>query len=147
MKGVVMYTSSDGNVDMRPSQVSGWAGWIFFGAVIMLISGTFSIIWGIVAIARDEVFVAGPRGTVVSLDYTTWGWIHLILGIVVVATGLALFRAPMWARALAIVIAGLSAVGNLLVIGSQPAWSIIVIALDVLVIYAVAVHGGELANN
>jgi hypothetical protein len=142
-----MYTSASGEVDMRPSQVTAWAGWIVFGAIMMLLSGTFSVVWGIVALVRDQVFVAGVHGSVVSISYTTWGWIHIVLGVIVIATGLALFRGPTWARILGIVIAGLSAISHLLVLGSSPAWSIAVIALDILVIYAIAVHGGELASN
>jgi hypothetical protein len=117
-----------------------------FGAVIMIVSGSFSIIWGIVGIVRDQVFVAGPKGNVINLDYTTWGWIHLALGVVVVATGVALFTGSLWARILAVGFAVLSAIGNLLVLTAYPVWSTIVITLDVLVIYAITVHGNELAD-
>jgi hypothetical protein len=139
-----MYTSAGGETDLRPSRATGWVGWIFFAAIIMVVSGFFDIIWGIVGIARDEVFVGGPRGNVINLDYTAWGWINLVLGIVMVVAGLGLFTGAIWASVIAVLLAVLSAVGNLLVIGAYPVWSVIVIALDVLVIYAISVHGSEL---
>jgi hypothetical protein len=142
-----MYTSAGDDVDMRASRVSGWVGWIVFASVMMVISGVFSIIWGIVALARDQVFVVGRRGNVVDLDYTAWGWIHLILGIVVLTAGLALLKGSFLAMVMTIVLAVLSAIGNLLVIAAYPVWSVIVIAVDVLVIYAVTVHGNELREN
>jgi hypothetical protein len=141
-----MYTSAHGDVDLRPSDATGWTGWVVFGAIMMIVSGTFDVIWGIVGLVRDQVFVVGPQGNLISLDYTTWGVINLIVGAVVVFAGVALFTASMFARVLAIIVAVLSAVENLLVIGAYPVWSTIIIALDVLVIYAVAVHGHELRS-
>jgi hypothetical protein len=141
-----MYTSANDDVDMRPSQVSGWVGWIVFASMMMIISGVFSIIWGIVALARDEVFVVAGRN-VINLDYTAWGWIHVILGVVVLVAGIYLLQGSMVARVIAMVVAMLSAIGNLLVISAYPIWSVIVIAVDVLVIYAVTVHGHELHEN
>jgi hypothetical protein len=141
-----MYTSANDDVDMRPSRVSGWVGWIVFASMMMIISGIFSIIWGIVALARDQVFVIAGRN-VINLDYTAWGWIHVILGVVVLVAGIYLLKGGLVASVIAIVVAMLSAIGNLLVISAYPIWSVIVIAVDVLVIYAVTVHGHELREN
>ena len=141
-----MYTSANDDVDMRPSRVSGWVGWIVFASMMMIISGIFSIIWGIVALARDQVFVVAGRN-VINLDYTAWGWIHLILGIIVLLAGIYLLKGGLVASVITIVVAMLSAIGNLLVISAYPIWSVIVIAVDVLVIYAVTVHGRELREN
>lgn len=142
-----MYTSADQDVDLSPSRVTAWVGWIIFAAIALVMAGIFDIIWGIVALARDEVFISGPRGNVINLDYTTWGWINLIFGIVVLLTGMALFTGSIVARIIAIGIAVLQATLNLLVIGAYPVWSVIVITLDVLVIYAIAVHGDELRDS
>jgi hypothetical protein len=141
-----MYTSSSGQVDMRPSRITGWVGWIVFASAMMAISGVFSIIWGIVALVRDEVFVVGRRGNVINLDYTAWGWISLVVGVIVLLTGLFLLTGNVAARILTVVIATLSIIENLLVLPSYPVWSVIVIAVDVLVIYAVTVHGSELRD-
>jgi hypothetical protein len=142
-----MYTSASDQTDLRRSQVSGWVGWIVFASVMMIISGVFSIIWGIVALARKEVFVHGPRGNVINLNYTAWGWITLIIGVIVLLTGLFLLTGSVLASIVAIVLASLSAIQNLLVIGAYPIWSVIVIAVDVLVIYAITVHGHELRES
>jgi hypothetical protein len=142
-----MYTSAEGNTDLAPSKATAWVGWIFFAGIMMVVSGIFDTIWGIVGIARNEVFVGGPKGNVINLDYTAWGWIHVALGIVMVAAGLCLFTGSIWASVVAILLAALSSVGNLMVIGAYPVWSTIVITLDVLVIYAITVHGDELRNN
>ena len=142
-----MHTSATGDVDLRPSQVTAWAGWIYFAATMMIISGIFSIIWGIVGLVRDQVFVVGARGNVVNLDYTTWGWINLIMGIVVFIAGLCLLTGSVLASIVAVTMAVLSIIGNLLVIAAYPIWSVIVISVNVLVIYAITVHGRELRNN
>ena len=139
-----MYTSADPGTDMAPSRATRWVGWILFAAIMMVVSGVFDIIWGIVGIARDEVFVGGPKGNVINLDYTTWGWLNLILGFVVLVAGLGLLTGAIWASVVAIVLAVSSAIANLLVIGAYPVWSVIVITLDILVIYAISVHGSEL---
>lgn len=130
--------------DHAAKKTTGWVGFIWFAATMMLLSGVFSIIWGIVAIVRDEVFVRGPKGNAINLDYTQWGWIHVVVGIVVVLAGSALFTGSLLAGIVAIFLAMLSAVANLLVLGSYPVWSVLVITLDVLVIWAVTMHGQEL---
>lgn len=141
-----MFTSA-GGTDLRKSHVSAWVGWILFAATMMSISGVFSIIWGLVALFRDEVFVAGPKGNVVNINYTAWGWISIIIGALVLLTGMMLFTGNVLASVVAVVLAALSAVENLLTIGSYPIWSVIVIAVDILVIYAITVHGRELRES
>jgi hypothetical protein len=139
-----MQSTIDSDVRIRQTPRSGWVGWVVFGAVTLIVTGSFSVIWGVVALVKDRVFVAGPGGNVISWDYTTWGWIHLAIGVIAVLTGLALFTGALWASIVAITIAVGSATANLLVLGSFPVWSVIVITLDVLVIYAITVHGDEL---
>jgi hypothetical protein len=141
-----MYTSAHSDVDLRPARATGWVGWIVFAAIMMVVSGVFDVIWGIVGIVRDEVFISGPRGNVINLDYTTWGWINLVVGAVMVVAGFGLFTGALWASVIAITVAVLSAVANLLVIAAYPVWSVIVITLDVLVIYAISVHGREIQD-
>lgn len=129
---------------MTRSRTSGWVGWIVFGAFMLIMAGTFDIIWGLTAIFRDQVFVVGRNGNVVNFDYTAWGWLHLILGIVAFVTGLALFTGRYWARVAGVLLAFISAVAQLLVIFSYPVWAVIVIALDMLVIYAIVAHGEDM---
>jgi hypothetical protein len=121
--------------------MSGWAvGGVVFAATMMLVIGTFQIIAGLVAIIDDEFYVVGREYTF-ELDTTAWGWIHLLLGILLVVCGWALFARQAWAGATAIVLAGLSAIANFLFIPYYPFWSILVIALDVWVIWSLTRPG------
>jgi hypothetical protein len=130
---------------MQPQrQMTAWAGWAIFAGVMMIILGIFSVISGLVAIFNDDWFLVTERGLVLNYDYTVWGWVHLVLGIIIAAAGAGVLGGRLWARALGIVLAGLSAVFNLAFIAAYPVWSVIIIAIDVFVIYALAVHGDEL---
>jgi hypothetical protein len=129
------------------TRMSGWVGWIIFAAAVMIVAGVFDVIWGITAIVRDEVFVSGPRGNVINLDYTTWGWINLVIGVGVVVAGLALFSGSIIASVVAITMAVISAISNLLSISAYPIWSVMVIAMNIFIIYAIAMHGNELREN
>jgi hypothetical protein len=126
---------------MNERPISGWAvGGIVFAATMMLVVGTFQIIAGLVAILDDEFYVVG-RDYTFKFDVTAWGWIHLVLGVLLVLGGWALFARSAWAGVAAIVLAGLSAIANFLFIPYYPFWSIVVIALDVWVIWALTRPG------
>jgi hypothetical protein len=142
-----MATSSTGNVDLRRSRATGWVGWIAFAAAMMLISGVFTITWGIVALVHRPMFRAGSNGNVITLNYTAWGWITIILGVILVLTGLFLVRGSLVAQIMTVVLAMLSIIESLFVIGAYPIWSVIVIAVDLLVINAVTVHGDEVRDR
>ncbi|GAA1949569.1 DUF7144 family membrane protein [Agromyces allii] len=132
--------------DTETKGMSGWVGWVGFAAVVILLNGLFSIIQGSVAvIGSNYYYVVGEDGLVV-FDLTGWGWWNIIIGVVLALTGFALFSGATWARVLAVIIAGLSALGQLFLIPAQPWWSLIVIAIDVLVIYAITVHGRDLKH-
>jgi hypothetical protein len=124
-------------------QWSAWAGWIFFAGVMMIILGSFEIIAALVALFNDQYYLVASSGLVVSVDYSAWGWVHLVLGLVAVGAGIGVMMGQMWARVIGIILAGLSAITNLAFIAAYPLWSTLVIALDVIVIYALAVHGKE----
>ena len=124
------------NYPTEPPAVSGWAmGGVMFAATIMVMTGAFQAIAGVVAILDDQFFVP-VRGYTFDLDLTAWGWIHLILGLAVAAAGLALFARTVWAGIVALFLAVLSAINNFFFIPHYPFWSLIVIALDVWVIWA-----------
>ena len=121
--------------------VSGWAvGGVTFAGVMMILVGIFQAIAGLAAILEDEFFVL-TTNYVFDLDVTAWGWIHLILGIVVALAGYFLFVGRAWAAALAIVLAMLSAIANFFFIPYYPFWSLLMIALAVWVIWAVTRPG------
>jgi hypothetical protein len=126
---------------------SGWAvGFTVFAAVIMVTIGVLHALWGLGAIIDDEFFVVAPNYTY-KFDVSTWGWIHLIAGVITALAGLALFTGAVWARAVAVVIAVLSIIANFMAIPYFPVWSIIIIALDVLVIWAVTTHGRDVVEG
>jgi hypothetical protein len=116
--------------------MSGWvAGAYAFAGVVMLMIGIFQILAGLAAIFEDQFFVVG-REYAFDVDVTAWGWIHLILGVVVLLAGWGLFSAQTWARSVAVVLAVLSSIVNFFFIPYYPFWSLTMIALAVWVIYS-----------
>jgi len=110
----------------------------------MLMIGIFQAFAGLAAIFNDEFFVVGPNYTY-DLDVTAWGWIHLILGVVVAFAGISVYSGATWARTVGIVLAILSAVANFFFIPYYPVWSVLIIALCIAVIWALTVYGPEQA--
>jgi hypothetical protein len=118
-------------------------GFTVFAGTMMIVIGVLHAIQGIVAIADDTFYVVGQEW-VFSLDVTTWGWVHLILGIVVAFAGFFVFRGSVWARAIGVVVASLSAIVNFAWLPYYPVWGIVVIAIDVFVIWALTAHGRDI---
>lgn len=138
--------TSDRSVNPRSSTSAahartGWYGWVMFAGIMMLLLGSFHAIAGLVALLEDDYFLVTRSGLVVDMDFTAWGWIHLVLGLVVAIAGGALFSGATWARVVAIVVAIISALVNLTFLAAYPLWSGIMIGIDILVIYAVSMHG------
>ena len=132
---------------VEPTEMTGWVGWVAFAGVMMTILGTFHVIQGLVAIFNDEYFLVGKSGLIVNVDYTVWGWVHLLAGIVIIAAGVAVFTGKIWARTIGVILAMLSAVVNIAFLSAYPIWSTILITVDILVIWALTVHGGELRDD
>ncbi|HEY6749153.1 MAG TPA: hypothetical protein VI357_25970 [Mycobacteriales bacterium] len=114
-----------------------------FASVMLILVGTFQAIAGLVALFNDDYYLVRPSGLVVSLDYTAWGWVHLVLGIVIAAAGMGLAVGQMWARVVGILVAMVSAIVNIAFLAAYPVWSTIMITIDLLVIWALTVHGAE----
>ena len=132
--------------EMTPTTTSGWVGWVIFGSMMLIMVGSFQVILGLTALLNSDYYAVGRNGLVVNVDFTTWGWAHLALGAVALAAAFGLLTGSMWARVLGIAVAMVGALVNLAFISAFPIWGITVITLDVLVIYAIAVHGGELKD-
>ena len=128
------------------SGLSGWAvGGITFAVTMMIMIGVFQALAGLVAILNNALYVATdtyPFG----LNTPTWGWIDLIVGLLVAGAGWAVFSGRTWGRIVGIILAALSAVANFLFIPYYPFWAILIIVLDVFVIWALAVHGREMSE-
>jgi hypothetical protein len=129
------------------TEVTGWAGWVAFAGIMLIMLGFFQMIEGLVALFNDGFYLVRAEELVVNVDYNAWGWTHLILGAIAVAVGFGLMVGNMFARVAGIAIAMLSAILNLVFLSAYPVWSAIVIAIDVIVIYAIVVHGRELKST
>jgi hypothetical protein len=126
---------------------TAWTGWVVFASFMMIMVGSFQIVEGVVALFNNGFYAVGRTGLVVHASYTAWGWWHLILGVLLIVGGIGILAGNMAARILGVALAGLSALSNLLFISANPFWSTIVITVDVLVIYALTVHGRELRDT
>ncbi|HEV7648677.1 MAG TPA: hypothetical protein VGP26_10985 [Actinophytocola sp.] len=135
-------TSAASTTHGRSAPRSGWVGWVYFGGAMMILLGTFNIIEGLVALFNDQYFVATQQGVLV-FDITGWGWVHLIIGGLAVIVGVGLFTGATWARVSGVILCGINAIAQLTFLSAYPVWAVIVIALDVLVIWALIVHGDE----
>ena len=133
--------------DESADSVSGWVlGALGFAAAMMTVVGVFQIIAGLTAIFDDGFYVI-TENYAFDLDPTAWGWIHLLLGFVMLAAGIGLFGRQPWAAVTALVLAMLSAVANFFLIPYYPFWSLLVIALDVWVIWALTRPGAIVART
>jgi hypothetical protein len=123
---------------------SGWAvGVTVFAGVMMIMVGVWQALAGLIAIFENEFYVQ-TRNYLFQFDATTWGWIHLVVGAIVAFAGLGLLSGQTWARVVGITLAALSAIANFLFIPYYPFWSLLIIAVDVFVIWALTAHGRQL---
>ena len=127
--------------------MSPWiTGLAYFAGSLMVIIGVFSAVAGITAIFRNDVYVI--RGDYIfTWDVSAWGWVHLALGIFIFLAGLAVFSGQVWARAVGIVLAVLSAIANFMFLPYYPIWTLLIILLDVLVIWALTMYTRRAANS
>ena len=136
--------ATEGGTEMQEREPSGWAiGWITFAAFMMIMIGACHAIAGLVAIIDDNFYVVG-RDYIFKFDTTTWGWIHLLLGIVVGLAGISLFSGAIWARTVGVILAVISAIAAFAWLPHYPVWGIIIIAMAVAVMWALTAHGRDL---
>src|ERR1043165_2438632 len=115
--------------------VTLWGGFILFAGGIMILIGIFTVMMGCIALFDESWFVT-PPSQVLLWGYNAWGWVHLIVGLFALAAGFGVIRGRTWARVMAVIVAGVNALSQLLFTSAYPMWSVIVIALDVIAIYA-----------
>lgn len=127
------------------TQRTGWTGWIAFAGVMMMIGGLLNAFYGLIAVINDEWVVWGNR-TAVYLDISQWGWVHIIVGLVVTLCGFGVFSGNVLARSVGVLIASLSLIVNFFFVPAYPLWAMTVIVIDALVIWALIVHGREMRN-
>jgi hypothetical protein len=139
-------SAGTGDVESEP-QPTGWVGWIMFAVVIMITVGSLQALVGFVSLFNPGYYLVERNGLAVPVDYTVWGVVQLILGGLTFVTALGLLVGQTWARVVAVILAAVLAIVNVPFINAYPLWIAILITLDVLVIYAVVVHGGEMRAN
>ena len=128
---------------MSQNEPSGWAiGWALFAAVMLITVGCFQVIAGIAAIAEDDIYVQVPS-YILELDVTTWGWAHLILGAILILSGLGVMTGNVLARTVGVLVASVSMVANFAFIPWYPIWSIVMIGVCIAVIWALTAHGRD----
>jgi hypothetical protein len=122
------------------SDYNPWAvGLALFAGAVMMTVGAFQALEGLVALFDDNFYVVRDNYTF-EFDVTAWGWIHLIMGIIIAVSGYFVVRGDLWARILAMFLAALAAIANFLWVPYYPVWSLLIVALNILVIWALAVY-------
>ena len=123
---------------------SSWTGWIAFAGILMVLIGAIDVFQGLIAIIRDNYYAVTPNQIIV-FDTTTWGWITLLWGIVILLAGFGLLSGAGWARWLTIVAASVNVLGQLGFVGNSqyPLWALTGITLTLVVLYALIVHWSD----
>lgn len=124
-------------------KVTAWVGWVWFAAFAILVAGFINIVSGLVAVFSPKTVVSWTNDGIAVVDVSTWGWVHLITGALLVLVGFALFGGSGWARLVAIVLVVVNLVAQFVSLPITPWWSLVAIALDVVILWALTVHGGE----
>ena len=136
--------ASTGRSDPEPT---GWVGWIVFAGIMMIVVGGLHIFQGLVALFDDDYYQVGDNGLTIHVNYNAWGWTHVIFGVLVCAAAIGLLAGQLWGRIAGVVLAVLSILVNVAFLAAYPIWSTIVIAIDILVIWALTVHGREVRSS
>jgi hypothetical protein len=129
----------------RPAhEVSGWAiGFTSFAGFMLIVIGVLHAIVGITGIARNPLYVSTPN-YFLKFDLTTWGWAHLLVGIVVLAAGFGVFSGAVWARTIGVIVAAISIIANFAFLPYYPLWAVLIIAIDIAVVWALTAHGRDI---
>lgn len=130
---------------MAQGQPSGWVGWVYFAGFILLAKGVFQTFLGVLALVNNNVYVVGEN-QIVAFNFTAWGWIHIALGVLLLTAAASVFSGKMWGRVIGSIVISLSLLANLAFLPAYPVWSIVMVTLDVILLYALLVRGAEAAK-
>ena len=131
---------------MANKQTSGWAiGWTAFAGIMMIMEGFWWVFSGIVALFNNQFYVV-TQNWIFQFDVTTWGWIHLIIGLVILLAGFGLFNGAVWARTVGVIIAALAGLAAFAWLPWYPIWGIVYITVSVGIIWALTVHGRDITE-
>lgn len=124
------------------SEVTGWVGWVYFAGILMLVQSLFQAMIGFVALARSDLFVV-TSSNILFFNYDVWGWVHLVLALVLLTAGLSVINGGLWGRTIGVLLAIFALFTNLAFLPAYPVWAVIAIVFDVVILYALIVHGKE----
>ena len=132
--------------NQRAEAPSGLAvGTTIAAAVILIIGGVCHAMEGVVGLATNEFYVATQKW-IFQFDVTTWGWIHILVGLIAVLAGIGLFSGAVWARTVAVAVAAVSILANFVWLPYYPVWAVLIIAFDMFVIWALTAHGRDVTR-
>lgn len=134
-----------GRPSTMPEAAGHGVGWMVYAGTVLIVLGCLQAIWGFTSLFKTTYFLVASSGLIIPWGYTAWGWFHIGLAALLVVTGLAILAGQTWARYAGIVIASISLLANFLSLAAFPIWSAILIAIDILVIYGLSVHGRDMA--
>jgi len=120
-----------------------WSGWLAFAAILLAVVGSVNIVQGLAALLDEGYFVARTNNQLLIADFATWGWVLLIWGTLQLASGLGVGVGQGWARYTAIAVVSVSVLIQIAFLAAYPIWSTIIIALDVIVLYALTARWSE----
>jgi hypothetical protein len=129
----------------RTNTETGWVGWLYFAGTILLVVGGTQIIAGLVGIFNSDFYAVTSAG-LVAFNFATWGWASLLIGVLAMLTGLGIWAGATWARVVGIFLAVLAMLDNFAFLNAYPLWALIGVALNGFIIYALTMHGHELAQ-
>ncbi|HEY0694357.1 MAG TPA: hypothetical protein VGD71_35660 [Kribbella sp.] len=124
---------------MTTSRIPHTTGWLSFAGIVAIVVGVFNVIDGLVALFRNDYYLVTSQDILV-FNFTAWGWIWLLLGLVQIVVGAGIIAGHSWARMAGVAMAVLAAIGQLAFLRAFPVWSVLVIAMCVLVVYALTAH-------
>lgn len=133
-------------MSVQTNDSSGWVGWVYFAGVLLLVRAFFQGLFGLVALSKDDFYLV-TNNNLVAFDYSSWGWMHLVLAVVLLTAGFSVFSGGFWGRAIGVLAASLSMFANLVFMPAYPLWSIIALIIDMFIIYALIVHGSEVRQE
>ncbi len=124
------------------NNTTGWVGWVYFAGILMVVRAVFQGFMGIVALTNSNFYVVTSKSLTV-LNFTAWGWVHLILAVVLLTAGFSLLHGGMWGRVVGIISTAVMLAVNLVFLPAYPIWCIVAAVLDGVILYALLVHGNE----
>ena len=127
------------------NEATGWTGWVAFAGIMMIIGGALWALQGFIAVIKGDLVIFGDEAAL-FLNVTGWGWVHMILGLLLLLSGFLVMSGNLFGRTMAVILATLSIIVNFIWLPVYPVWAIVVIVIDVFILYAVIVHGKEMKN-